>query len=297
MAGVSGAQRSGVISALLAYGAWGIIPLYWRLLGEVPPVELLAFRVVCSVGFVAAYLALTGAWPQLKRTLTDPRQLRLLFLSGLLIGANWGIFIAAIQWHRLADASLGYFLNPLLNVALGVLVLKETLRPLQKWAVALASVAMAMMILFGGGLPLIALFLAGSFAIYGLVRKSVPVPATVGLMVETLLLLPIALGYLLWLGPESSAVYGAGPLRWFLAALSGPVTALPLAWFAVAARSLPLSTLGLTQYLAPTGQFLLAVLAFGETMPPFKWAAFALIWVALALFSYDLLRTQRRVQP
>lgn len=289
--------RQGLGSALLAYGAWGVIPIYWRQLSGVPPVEVLAFRVICSVVFVGAYLAITGAGEPLLAVLRDPRKLRLLGLSGLLIGANWGLFIAAIQWHRLADASLGYFLNPLLNVALGVLVLKESLRPLQRWAVALAALAMAVLVVVGGGLPFLALFLATSFAIYGLVRKTVPVQATVGLMVETTLLLPIAVAYLAWLGPSGSAVYAGGPGLMVWAALSGPITALPLVWFARAARTLPLSTLGLTQYLAPTGQFLLAVLVFDEVMPPVKWGAFSLIWIALGLFSWDLYRTQVKAQP
>lgn len=280
--------REGVGFAVLAYSAWGVIPLYWRLLGDMPPVEVLAYRVVFSLVSIAIFLAVQRSWPEVKAALKNPRNLRLLGLSSLLIGANWGIFIASIQMNRLTEASLGYFLNPLLNVALGVFVLGERLRTMQAVAVGLASIAVLMMIVLGGGLPWIALCLAASFAIYGLVRKKVVVGATVGLMVETLVLAPVALIYLGALGISGSHAISGGFGSLLLAALSGPVTALPLIWFARAARTLPFSTLGLTQYLAPTGQFLIAVFVFHEQMPPEKWVAFGLIWVALALFSFDL---------
>lgn len=286
--------REGVGFAVLAYGAWGVIPLYWRLLGDMPPVEVLAYRVVFSLVSIAIFLAAQRAWPEVKAALRNPQNLRLLGLSSLLIGGNWGIFIASIQMNRLSEASLGYFLNPLLNVALGVFVLGERLRPLQGVAVALASIAVLLMIVLGGGLPWIALCLAASFAIYGLVRKKVVVGATVGLMVETLVLTPVALVYLGALGFSGSHAINGGAGALLLAALSGPVTALPLIWFARAARTLPFSTLGLTQYLAPTGQFLIAVFVFHEQMPSEKWVAFALIWLALALFSFDLVYTARQ---
>ncbi len=285
--------REGVGFAVLAYSAWGVIPLYWRLLGDMPPVEVLAYRVVFSLVSIAIFLAAQRSWPEVRAALKNPRNLRLLGLSSLLIGGNWGIFIASIQMNRLTEASLGYFLNPLLNVALGVFVLGERLRTMQGVAVALASIAVLMMIVLGGGLPWIALCLAASFAIYGLVRKKVVVGATVGLMVETLVLAPVALIYLGALGVSGSHAISGGLGSLLLAALSGPVTALPLIWFARAARTLPFSTLGLTQYLAPTGQFLIAVLVFHEQMPSEKWVAFGLIWVALALFSFDLVYAAR----
>jgi chloramphenicol-sensitive protein RarD len=281
--------EEGIGFALLAYGAWGVIPLYWRLLQGVPPIEILAYRVLFSLVFIAIFLGTTRSLPDVVRALKDRRALKLLALSSVLIGSNWGLFIGSIQLNRLSEASLGYFLNPLLNVALGVFVLKEQLRPLQKIAVALATIAVVGLIVLGHGVPWIALCLAGSFAIYGLVRKNVAVGATVGLMVETLVLVPIAIIYLFVLGTHSAAIQG-GTTTIALAALSGPMTALPLIWFARAARILPFSTLGLTQYLAPTGQFLIAVLVFDEAMPTPKWVAFALIWAALGLFSFDLAR-------
>lgn len=286
--------RRGVAFAVLAYGAWGIIPLFWRLLDGVPPVELLAFRVVFSLAFISTFLVLTRSFGPVLSALRDPKTRLLLALSSVLIGINWGVFIASIQLHRLSDASLGYFLNPLCNVALGVIVLKERLRPLQTAAVALASVAVILLVVLGGGLPWIALVLAGTFAIYGLVRKTVVVGATVGLLVETLILSPFALVYLAWLGPAGSQAVSAGSSTFLLAAASGPVTALPLVWFSRGARALPLSTLGLTQYLAPTGQFLIAVFLFGESMPSLKWVAFGLIWLGLAMFSFDLVRHARQ---
>jgi len=289
----SGALRRGVAFALLAYGSWGIIPLYWRLLDAVPPTEILAYRVVCSLGFIAVFLAATRSLPEVLRAVREPRTLRLLVISSILIGINWGVFIAAIQLHRLSDASLGYFMNPLASVLLGVLVLKEKLRPLQRIAVALAALSVLLLLVLGGGVPWIALVLAASFALYGLVRKTVPVGATVGLMVETLALFPLALGYLVYLGRSGSHALSGGTTLVVLAALSGPITAIPLIWFSRAARALPLSTLGLTQYVAPTGQFLVAVLLFGEAMPRLKWGAFGVIWIALVLFSIDLVRSQR----
>jgi chloramphenicol-sensitive protein RarD len=168
------------------------------------------------------------------------------------------------------------------------------LRPLQRVAVLLAGLALVLLVVLGGGVPWIAIVLAASFAFYGLVRKTVAVGATAGLMVETLALFPIALGYLLWLGRSESHALSGGPILALLAAASGPITAIPLIWFSRAARALPLSTLGLTQYVAPTGQFLVAVLLFGEAMPRLKWAAFAVIWVALVLFSIDLAAQRRQ---
>ncbi|MFO0722785.1 MAG: EamA family transporter RarD [Myxococcota bacterium] len=287
--------RQGLGFALLAYGAWGVIPLYWRMVGSIPPPELLAYRVVFSLACIALFLAIQRSLPEVSAALKNRRTLLLLTVSSLLIGGNWGIFIASIEMNRLSEASLGYFLTPLLNVALAVLVLKERLRPLQTTAVALAAAGVLVLVVLGGGLPWVALCLATSFAIYGLVRRTVVVGATAGLMIETLVLTPIAAAYLWYLGRGSTA-WTAGPATLALASLSGPLTALPLIWFSRAARALPFSVLGLTQYLSPTGQFLIAVLLFHEEMPAEKWVAFALIWLALGLFTVDLVAANARAE-
>lgn len=286
----------GVAFALLAFGAWGVIPLYWRMLGELSPLSILACRVVFSLVFVAGLLWLLEGFSRLRSALRSPRTCWMLLLSSVLIAVNWFVFIGAIQWQRLSEASLGYFINPLMSVALGVVVLREKLRPLAAISVAVAGVAVVLQVVLVGQVPWIALVLSSTFALYGLVRKTVSVGPTAGLFVESAILFPVALVVLVW---ESDALrQQTVPARvWLLAALSGPITALPLVWFSRAARELPLSMIGLFQYLAPSCQFLLAVWIFEEPMPPAKWVAFGLIWLALACFSYELLRGRREGAP
>jgi chloramphenicol-sensitive protein RarD len=211
----------------------------------------------------------------------------------VLIGVNWVAFISAIQLHRLSEASLGYFINPLVNVALGVVVFRERLRLAQRVSIAFALVGVTVLVSGSGTVPWIALILASTFAAYGLLRKLARVPASVGMLIETLTLAPFALAYLAWLAASHRGAFAMGPPALALLALSGPLTALPLVWFARAARALPLATLGIVQYVAPTLQFLVAVLVFREPMPGARWAAFGLIWAALAVFSVDFVRAHR----
>lgn len=284
---------TGLLFALAAYGAWGVIPLYWRLLTAVSPLEILAHRVAWSLVFVTALVFALGARDELLRALRDRRTRAMLAASSVLIGVNWVAFIAAIQMNRLSEASLGYFINPLVNVALGVVVFRERLRHAQKVSIAFALAGVAILVASSSAFPWIALVLASTFATYGLLRKLAAVPATVGLFVETLVLAPLAFAYLARTAVAHQGAFALGAGTLALLAASGPVTALPLVWFARAARALPMATLGIVQYVAPTLQFLIAVFAFGEPMPAARWAAFGCIWLALGLFSVDFVRASR----
>lgn len=287
------ADASGNVYALLAYTSWGVVPLFWKLFGALDPIQILAHRVVFSLLFVVALLLVARRRTELVATLRSFARMRVLFATSLLIALNWGIFIYAVMAGRLVEASLGYFINPLLNVALGVLVLRESIRPLAKLGVLLGAVGLGVMVLgrSAGGLW-IALTLAGSFAVYGFLRKRAPVESLVGLFVESLFVAPLALGYLIWCEAGRRGVLTTdGPL--LLCVLSGPITALPLAWFASAARRLPLSRLGFFQYIAPSLQFVLAVTLLGERLDPQKLAAFAVIWAALALVAVDAVRARK----
>ncbi len=279
--------RRGALYAVLAYGAWGVVPLYWRAVASVDPLVVLGHRVVWSVVFVTILLAVRGRLAEALRVARSPRHLRLLVPSGLLIATNWAIFIGAVLSGELASASLGYFMNPLVNVVLGVALLGETLRPLAKLAVALAVAGALVLVLSGGGL-LVPLSLASTFAFYGYLRKRAEVDSLVGLFVETLLVLPLALVHLGVTG--TVGVAGDEPL--LLA--SGIVTALPLLFFAAAARRLPLSRLGFFQYLAPTLQLVMALTVFEESVAPGRFVAFGLVWSGIVVVSWDAVRSRRR---
>ncbi len=284
---------TGLFFALAAYASWGVNPLYWRLLTGVSPVEILAHRVAWSLVLATVLVLALGGRADLLRALRDRRTRAMLAASSVLIGVNWVAYIAAIQTHRLSEASLGYFINPLVNVALGVVVFRERLRVAQKVSIGFALVGVAILVASSAAFPWIALVLASTFATYGLLRKLAAVPSAVGLLVETLVLAPLALVYLARLAATHQGAFALGPGTLALLAVSGPATALPLVWFARAARELPMSTLGIVQYVSPTLQFLLAVFAFGEPMPAARWAAFGCIWLALGLFSVDFVRTSR----
>lgn len=277
--------RRGALFAVLAYGAWGVIPLYWRAVATVDPLVVLAQRVLWSVVFVTVLLAVRGRLLEALRVLRSPRHLRLLVPSGLLIACNWAIFIWAVLSGELAAASLGYFMNPLVNVVFGVVLLGETLRPLAKLAVGCALAGAAVLVVSGGGL-LLPLTLALTFATYGYLRKRAEVDSLVGLFVETLLVLPVALAYLGITG--TLGVVGDEP--WLLA--SGVVTAVPLLFFTAAARRLPLTRLGFFQYLAPTLQLALALTLFAESVAPMRLFAFGLVWLGIGVVSWDAVRAR-----
>lgn len=285
----------GLLYAVLAYGWWGLIALYFKAVSSVPPLEVLAHRVVWSAAFVALLLTGLGRWPAVAGALRSRRQAAWLGASSLLIGLNWFVFIWAVTAGRLLEASLGYFVNPLVSVLLGHLFLRERLRPLEWASVALAAAAVAWLVLGLGTVPVVALVLAVTFGLYGFARKSGAAAPLEGLGIETFLLLLPALAYLGHRAAGGVLALGSrSPAFDALIVASGPVTALPLLWFAAAVRRLRLTSMGLLQYLSPTLQFLLAVLAFREPFDRGRLLAFALIWLALVLFGLDNARAAAR---
>lgn len=280
--------RVGLLSATTAFLAWGFAPAYWRLLIGVAAPELLAHRIVWGFVLVAAWLGLTGKLRAAFRALSDRVTRRALLGSTFLIAVNWLTFIWAVNNDHVLDASLGYFINPLVNVLLGLVVLGEKLSRRQAQSVVLATLGVAILTVGLGVLPWISLVLACSFGLYGLVRKTVRTDAMSGLLIETGLLAPFAAAYIVTQElAGTGALSRGGTATVALLLLAGPITAVPLALFTVGARRLPLSTVGLLQYVAPTGQFLLAVAAYGERFTTIHAVAFAFIWIALALFTWD----------
>jgi chloramphenicol-sensitive protein RarD len=282
--------RKGVACGLSAYLLWGFLPVYFKLLGEVLPTEVVAQRVLWSVLFLAGLILIRRRWSQLRAAVGNPKALRILAFSALLIGANWLIYIWAIGAKHVLETSLGYFLNPLVNVVMGVVLLKERLTRAQGVAVGLAALGVSVLAVGASAGLWISLSLAGTFATYGLLRKIAPVESLEGLMTETMLLAPFAALYLLWLGAQGGMKFGTELDLSLLLALGGVVTAVPLLLFAAGARRLRYSTLGLLQYVAPTIQFLLAVLAYGEPLTTAHLICFALIWTGLAIYATDSLR-------
>lgn len=285
-------QREGLTFALAAYALWGLLPLLFKFMDGATPLMILAHRVLWSMLFLLGVAAIGSRWRDLARLLSKPRLAAALLLSALLIATNWFVYIIAVKQGHVVQASLGYFINPLVNVLLGIACLGERLRPLQLAAMLLAGVGVLILAIAGGGFPWVSLVLAFSFGFYGLVRKIADIPAFEGLAVETGLLLPIALGYLL-LAPVPLLQDLSGTTM-LLLVLAGPVTAVPLLCFAAAARRIPYSTLGIIQYLAPTMQLLIATLLFDEPFRPVQAVTFAFIWAGIALYVADGLRLARR---
>ncbi|MGW6714960.1 EamA family transporter RarD [Streptomyces globisporus] len=288
-------QRAGLLYGIGAYGMWGLVPLFWPLLEPSGAIEILAHRMVWSLGVVAVALLAVRRWAWIGELVRDRRKLGLISVAAATISVNWGLYIWAVNNGHVVEASLGYFINPLVTIALGVLLLGERLRPAQ-WAAVAISVAAVLVLAIGYGKPpWVSLVLAFSFATYGLVKKKVNMGGLESLAAETAVLFVPALGFLLWLAATGGSTFTAGGAgHGFLLAATGIVTALPLICFGAAAIRVPLSTLGLLQYLAPVFQFGLGVLYFHEAMPPERWAGFALVWLALSLLTWDALRTARR---
>ena len=281
-------MRRGIIYAALAYICWGLFPLYFKALQSVAPLEVLAHRVVWSLVFVALVLLVQRHWGWLGKVWREPRLVRPFLASATVIALNWFVYIWAVVNDHVVEASLGYFINPLVNVLVGYLVLKERLRPGQWAAVALAGLGVLWLTVLAGKLPWIALVLAFSFASYGLLRKTAPLGALEGLALESSVLAPFALAGLLWAashGQAAFAVADAGT-QWLLAA-AGPITAIPLLLFAAGARRIPFSLLGLLQYFGPTLQLLIGVWVFNESFEPARAAGFAAIWMALVVYSAE----------
>ena len=288
------ASLIGVASALGCFGLWGAFPIYFKLLGHVPALEVLAHRVLWSAVLLLGLILVQGQWSALRAEFHNRRRRRFYLVTALLISGNWLLYIWAVQHGRILEASLGYYINPLVNVLLGVLFLRERLNPRQWTAVALAVVGVLVLVIGHGVFPWISLILALSFGSYGLLRKKAGHAATLGLCMETVLLMPAALLFLAILGGRGAGALGAvNGQTDFLLLAAGPVTVAPLLLFLQATRLLRLSTVGLIQYLTPTLQFLLAVALYREPFTLIHLAAFGCIWLALALYSTDAWFTYR----
>ncbi len=286
---------SGPLTAAIAYILWGLFPLYIKQIDQVPALEIVLHRSAWSLLVMLVLLVALRRFAWLGPVLRQPRTVALFGFSALLLGCNWLLYVWAVNTGRVLDASLGYFINPLVNVLLGYAVLHERPRPLQWVAVALAAGGVLWLALGVGHVPWISLVLAASFGLYGLLRKTATLGALEGLALETLLLAPLAVGGLLWLAMQGQGHFGHGPLAdslWLLAA--GPFTAVPLLLFASAARRVSLATLGLMQYISPTIQFFLGVFLYHEPFSSGRGIGFVLIWAALALYSAESWRMLRR---
>jgi chloramphenicol-sensitive protein RarD len=287
-------RRAGVASGLAAYGLWGLFPLYFPLLEPAGGLEIVAHRVIWSLVFVGLLLTVVRRWGHVRAAVTDRRTLLVLFGAALLIAVNWLVFVMAVNSGHVVETSLGYFINPLVSVLLGVVVFAERLRPLQWVAVGIAAVAVTVLTVDYGRPPWIALALAVSFGLYGLMKKLVRVEAAPGLFVETALVAVPAVAVLAVLqarGTGTAVSEGAGHLVLLLS--SGVATAIPLLLFAAATRRVPLSTVGLLQYVTPLMQLAIGVFVYHEPMPPARLAGFVIVWVALAVFTADSLRQAR----
>lgn len=290
------AKRSheGVIAGVVAYTLWGFLPIYLKLVAFVPAVEVLAHRIVWAVPFGIPILAARRQWPEVARALRHGRTLGLLCVSALFIAINWLVYIWAVQRDQIFQASLGYYINPLLYVAIGVVVFRERLRTPQTAAVILAGTGVAALTVSGGEFPAIALTLATSFTFYGVLRSRIAVGGMPGLFIETLVLLPAAAAYLLWHAANGSGAFELdAPATMGLLTLAGPFTVLPLLAFALAARRVQLSTIGILQFISPTLQFLVG-LVYGEPLTTAHIVCFALIWTAVGIFSWDAWRNRSR---
>jgi len=283
-------MREGVAAALGAYVLWGLVPIFFKQLGGVPALEIIAHRVVWSLLLVGGLLALRGRLAPVWRHAQNPRTLLHAALAAALVMTNWFIFVWAVNVDRILETSLGYFITPLVSIVLGVVVLHERLRPRQWAAVILAVTGVALEGWRIGGLPWVSLALAATFGSYGLLRKQLPVDAAGGLLLETACAAPFAALYLLWLGTMGNmGHFGQTVTIDALLVASGAVTAIPLLLFAIGARRLPLATMGFLQYVAPSLSFLVAIFFYAEPMNLSRLLAFAAIWAGLALYTADLL--------
>ncbi|MBY9074590.1 EamA family transporter RarD [Nocardioides sp. WL0053] len=287
--------RRGFLLGFAAYAMWGLFPLYWPLLEPAGAIEILAHRIFWSMAVMAGLILALGRRRQLRKVLTSPRTRGILALAAVVIAVNWGTYIWGVNNGHVVETSLGYFINPLVTVLMGVVVLGERLRTMQWVAMGIATVAVVGLTVEYGRPPWVALVLAFSFGSYGLAKKKANTGAVESLTVETLVLAPVAAGYLLWLGAQGTSTFtteGAGHV--LLIVGTGVVTAIPLICFGAAATRVSMTTIGLLQYVAPTIQFALGVFLFGEPMPAMRWVGFTLVWLALAIFTFEALTYRRR---
>jgi chloramphenicol-sensitive protein RarD len=290
--------RSGVVSGVAAYALWGAFPLYFHALEPASSLEVLAHRIVWSLAIVAAILWRSGDLSWARALVRDRFLLSRTTAAALLIATNWIVYIWAVSQDRVVEAALGYFINPLVTVSLGVAILGERLRRAQWAALGLGAIAVAVLTVAYGRVPWVALVLALSFAGYSFLKKQIPLTAPQSLAAETAVLAPIAVVVLaVLIGNGTARIVEAGWWDSVLLVAAGPVTAIPLMLFADAARRIPLTLLGLLQYLTPTCQFLLGVLVFHEHLSPARWAGFTLVWAALVVLSVDLVQRLRQREP
>lgn len=296
---------SGFIYAMLAYGSWGLFPIYWKLFGNTPAIEVLSHRMIWSMAFVLGLLWIQKRLPELAAVRRSPAALRLLIVGALLLAANWGLYIYGVNTDRVVETSLGYFINPLLTVVLGMVVLKERLNRFQWAAVAIAVVGVGNFIWAFGQVPWIAVGLALSFGFYGLARKLVamakhgrePIAPMVGLAVETLVIAPLMLLMVVYWGATGTGVFGTSWVITLACMGAGVVTSMPLLWFNNATKRLPLSTMGLCQYIAPSLQLMLGVFVYHEPFTHIHAVTFGCIWTALALYAANSWLLSRRPSP
>jgi chloramphenicol-sensitive protein RarD len=288
-------QRTGLVYGVAAYGIWGLFPLYWPLLEPSGAAEILAHRMVWSLAVVTLILLALRRWAWVGPLLRQPRRLALIAAAAAVISVNWGLYIWGVNSGHVVEAALGYFINPLVSIAFGVLLLRERLRPAQWAAVGVGVAAVGVLTAGYGRIPWIALTLAFSFATYGLIKKRVGLDGLESLAAETAVQFLPALGFLMFLAARGDSTFGtAGVGHVLLLAGCGPATALPLIFFGASAVRLPLSVIGMLQYLAPTFQFIIGLAVFHEAMPPERWTGFALVWFALTILTWDALRTVHR---
>jgi len=289
-----GGARRGFVYALMAYGLWGLLPLFLKAVSHLPALEVVAHRILWSVPIAGAVLVATGRTGDLKAALRSPRTVALASLTAGLITINWGIYVWAIAVERTVETSLGYYINPLMSVVMGAVLLGERLSRAQVAALGLATCAVVLMTVEAGVLPWVSLVLAGSFAIYGFLRKTLPIGPSQGFFLEVLILSVPALAYAIWLQATGASHFVPSQPRDMLLLLAcGPATAVPLLLYGFGAKLLKLSTIGIMQYIAPTGIFLIAVFAFGEPFGMVRLAAFGLIWVALAIYTWSMFSQAR----
>ncbi|MFT4177359.1 MAG: EamA family transporter RarD [Luteolibacter sp.] len=283
-------SHTGVLTACVAFFSWGVLPIFWKHLDFLPPVQIVAHRTLWSLLVLLPVIILLGEWRSWLSALRSPKSIGWLLLSGLLICGNWLLYIWATLNGHIIEGALGYYLNPFFNMLFGALWFGERHNRPQQIAIALALGGVAIQVIAVGHLPVIALALALTFSLYAVIRKFTPYPALAGLTAETTLLAPFALGWLLWTAPNVPTAFGNSlPNAWLIAS-TGLVTALPLFCFGYAAKTIRLTTLGILQFIGPTLQFLIGWQLYGEAMTPGRLASFALIWLAIGLYATDALR-------
>ena len=283
----------GLLYAIFSYSAWGVFPLYWKMLIVVPSEQILAHRVIWSLGFLAITILIMRKTALLSY-LKQPKIIGMLVITGFLIGLNWGVYIYAVNHDHIVESSLGYYINPLISVILGMLFLKERLSRLQTVAVLFALAGVVWLTVHIGRIPWISLTLALSFSFYGFLRKKVNLESMPGLLIETMILAPFALWYLWHVDQNQTGVFmHHSHMVDFLLILGGLITAIPLFMFGMAATRIPLSTLGFVQYLSPTIQLMIGLFVYNEVFSPSYLISFCLVWIGLAIYTYSLIRTVR----